>query len=129
MPQVPYLFYLPPHPLRKLLPRCNNSSQLAQDSSYVDTSQLHNTMAAAKFWTIFAGVIGVIALGIYLFGIPPELKRKLERQALKTMGENKMSYVVKGSSPSNFSVQQTALTPRQTRSLRSPRPTKKTSSS
>ena len=25
-----------------------------------------------------------------------ELKRKMERQALKTMGENKMSYVVKG---------------------------------
>lgn len=53
-------------------------------------------MAAAKFFTILAGIIGVLALAIYLFGIPPELKRKLERQALKTMGENKMSYVAKG---------------------------------
>jgi hypothetical protein len=50
----------------------------------------------AATWTILAGVIGVIALSIYLFGIPPEMKRKMERQALKTMGENKMSYMVKG---------------------------------
>ena len=56
-------------------------------------------MAASKFWTIFAGIVGVVALAVYLFGIPPEMKRKLERQALKTMGENKMSYAVKGPSP------------------------------
>jgi hypothetical protein len=56
-------------------------------------------MAASKFWTIFAGVIGVVALAVYLFGIPPEMKRKLERQALKTMGENKASYMVKGRPP------------------------------
>jgi hypothetical protein len=54
-------------------------------------------MAATKFFTVVAGIIAVISLAIYLFGIPPELKRKLERQALQTMGENKMSYVVKGS--------------------------------
>ncbi|KAF2682772.1 hypothetical protein K458DRAFT_54933 [Lentithecium fluviatile CBS 122367] len=52
-------------------------------------------MTATKFITIFAGIIGVLALAVYLFGIPPEMKRKLERQALKTMGENKMSYMAK----------------------------------
>lgn len=58
-------------------------------------------MTAAKLYTILAGIIGVIALAIYLFGIPPELKRKLERQALKTMGENKMSYIAKGKAPAH----------------------------
>lgn len=53
-------------------------------------------MTATKVITILAGVIGVLALGVYLFGIPPEMKRKLERSALKTMGENKMSYMAKG---------------------------------
>lgn len=67
-------------------------------------------MAATQFWTIFAGVIGVIALAVYLFGIPPEMKRKLERQALQTMGENKMSYVVKGTSPCKVASQEKALT-------------------
>ncbi|KAF2869511.1 hypothetical protein BDV95DRAFT_498062 [Massariosphaeria phaeospora] len=52
-------------------------------------------MTAATVFTIFAGVLGVVALGIYLFGIPPELKRSMERQALQTMGENKMSYMAK----------------------------------
>ena len=52
-------------------------------------------MAIANPFTIFTGIIAVVALAVYFFGIPPELKRKLERQALKTMGENKMSYVVK----------------------------------
>ncbi|KAF2467409.1 uncharacterized protein BDR25DRAFT_305496 [Lindgomyces ingoldianus] len=52
-------------------------------------------MTAAKVFTVLAGVIGVIVLAIYLFGIPPELKRRLEKQALKTMGENKMSYIAK----------------------------------
>ncbi|KAF2118180.1 hypothetical protein BDV96DRAFT_684850 [Lophiotrema nucula] len=52
-------------------------------------------MTAAKTFTVLAGVIGVIALAIYFFGIPPELKRKMEKQALQTMGENKMSYMVK----------------------------------
>ncbi|KAF2729123.1 hypothetical protein EJ04DRAFT_516168 [Polyplosphaeria fusca] len=52
-------------------------------------------MTAAKVFTVLAGIVGVVALAIYLFGIPPELKRKLERQALQTMGENKMSYMAK----------------------------------
>ena len=59
-------------------------------------------MTTAKFLTILAGIVGVLALGVYLFGIPPELKRKLERSALKTMGENKMSYMVKGRHSSIF---------------------------
>lgn len=53
-------------------------------------------MAASTFFTALAGVIAVIGLAIFLFGIPPELKRKLERSALKTMGENKLSYMAKG---------------------------------
>ncbi|KAF2187630.1 hypothetical protein K469DRAFT_568569 [Zopfia rhizophila CBS 207.26] len=52
-------------------------------------------MTAAKVFTVLAGIVAVISLAIYLFGIPPELKRKLEKQALKTMGENKMSYIAK----------------------------------
>ncbi|KAF2260194.1 hypothetical protein CC78DRAFT_536549 [Lojkania enalia] len=52
-------------------------------------------MTAARLFTILAGIIGVLSLAIYLFGIPPELKRKMEKQALKTMGENKMSYIAK----------------------------------
>ena len=55
-------------------------------------------MAAATFFTVLAGVIAVIGLAIFLFGIPPELKRKMERTALQTMGENKLSYVAKGAS-------------------------------
>jgi len=43
-----------------------------------------------------AAIVALAAVAVYFFGIPPELKRKMERQALKTMGENKMSYVVKG---------------------------------
>jgi hypothetical protein len=49
-----------------------------------------------SFLAILAGIIAVTAVSIYLFGIPPELKRKMERTALKTMGENKASYLVKG---------------------------------
>jgi hypothetical protein len=85
-------------------------------------------MTAAKTVTIFAGILGVIALAVYLFGIPPEMKRKLERQALKTMGENKMSYMAKGP-PAYLFLKPYPLTPFQTRSTRSPLPTKKTSSS
>lgn len=55
-------------------------------------------MTTAKVLTVLAGIIGVLSLAVYLFGIPPELKRKMERQALKTMGENKMSYMAKGQS-------------------------------
>lgn len=51
---------------------------------------------AVGFLTIFAALVALATAYLYFFGIPPELKRKLERQALKTMGENKMSYMTKG---------------------------------
>lgn len=50
----------------------------------------------ATVFTVLAGILAVIAIGIYFFGIPPEAKRKMEEKALKVMGENKASYVVKG---------------------------------
>lgn len=43
-----------------------------------------------------AGVIALFAAAIYVFGIPPEIKRQLQIKALKVMGENKASYLVKG---------------------------------
>ena len=46
---------------------------------------------------IVAGIIGVAATAIYVFGIPPAMKRQLEEKALETMGENKASYIMKGS--------------------------------
>ncbi|KAH7123652.1 hypothetical protein B0J11DRAFT_318241 [Dendryphion nanum] len=52
-------------------------------------------MAVGTFFSALAGLLVVASLAVYFFGIPPELKRKLERQALKTMGENKLSYVAK----------------------------------
>lgn len=48
--------------------------------------------------TGLAGVLAVLGLAVYLFGIPPEMKRKMEKAALKTMGENKASYMMKGKS-------------------------------
>ncbi|KAE9974415.1 hypothetical protein EG328_001421 [Venturia inaequalis] len=45
--------------------------------------------------TGLAGVLAVLGLAVYLFGIPPEMKRKMEKAALKTMGENKASYAMK----------------------------------
>ncbi|TLD24520.1 hypothetical protein E2P81_ATG11856 [Venturia nashicola] len=48
--------------------------------------------------TGLAGVLAILGLAVYLFGIPPEMKRKMERAALKTMGENKASYMMKGES-------------------------------
>lgn len=33
---------------------------------------------------------------VYLFGIPPQVKRKLQRGALQTMGENQASSMLKG---------------------------------
>jgi len=50
---------------------------------------------ATGILTGFAGLIALISLAIYFFGIPPELKRKMEKAALKTMGENKASYIMK----------------------------------
>jgi hypothetical protein len=79
--------------------------------------------------TGLAGVFAVLALAVYLFGIPPEMKRKMEKAALKTMGENKASYMMKGRSPLLFKgdtfVNLTEL--QQIKSLRSQPPTKKTS--
>jgi hypothetical protein len=51
---------------------------------------------ATTVLTAFAGIVALISLAVYFFGIPPELKRKMERKALETMGENKASYVLKG---------------------------------
>merc|ERR1711981_1194650 len=62
-----------------------------QGEAHIDRA----TRSMASFLTILAGVVTLIAVGIYFFGIPPELKRKMERAALQTMGENKASYLVK----------------------------------
>ncbi|GAB7332478.1 hypothetical protein MBLNU13_g04275t2 [Cladosporium sp. NU13] len=40
-------------------------------------------------------LLAVVAGGVYLFGIPPWLKRELEEKALDTLGENKASYLAK----------------------------------
>jgi hypothetical protein len=52
--------------------------------------------AFTSLLTGLAVVVGILAIAIYFFGIPPELKRKMENTALKTMGENKASYMLKG---------------------------------
>jgi hypothetical protein len=56
------------------------------------------TMAAAQIFTVFAGILALAGAYLYFFGIDPETKRALERKALQTMGENKMSYMAKGAS-------------------------------
>lgn len=66
-------------------------------------------MTAATFFTGLAGLIAVVGLAIFLFGIPPELKRKLERSALKTMGENKLSYMAKGTRCSTMCLRKACL--------------------
>lgn len=53
-------------------------------------------MGAAQIFTVFAGILALVGAYFYFFGIDPETKRALERKALKTMGENKMSYMAKG---------------------------------
>ncbi|KAF2096621.1 hypothetical protein NA57DRAFT_58524 [Rhizodiscina lignyota] len=45
--------------------------------------------------SVLAGIIALVAAYVYFFGIPPELKREMEEKALKTMGENKASYLMK----------------------------------
>jgi hypothetical protein len=55
-------------------------------------------MAAAQIFTVFAGILALAGAYLYFFGIDPETKRALERKALQTMGENKMSYMAKGAS-------------------------------
>jgi len=54
------------------------------------------TMTATQIFTIFAGILALVGAYFYFFGIDPETKRELERKALQTMGENKMSYMAKG---------------------------------
>jgi hypothetical protein len=54
------------------------------------------TMTATQIFTVFAGILALVGAYFYFFGIDPETKRELERKALKTMGENKMSYMAKG---------------------------------
>ncbi|CAO2656910.1 Nn.00g057130.m01.CDS01 [Neocucurbitaria sp. VM-36] len=50
---------------------------------------------AIGIFTILAGLVALAGAYLYFFGLSPETKRKLENQALKTMGENKMSYMAK----------------------------------
>ncbi|KAF2830987.1 hypothetical protein CC86DRAFT_282555 [Ophiobolus disseminans] len=52
-------------------------------------------MTATQIFTVFAGILALVGAYFYFFGIDPETKRQLERKALKTMGENKMSYMAK----------------------------------
>ena len=54
--------------------------------------------STTAIFTVFAGIVALIAGAVYLFGIPPEYKRKMEEKALETMGENKASYMMKGAS-------------------------------
>lgn len=56
---------------------------------------------AVGILTIFAGLVALAAAYLYFFGISPEMKRAMEKQALKTMGENKLSYMAKGLSLSH----------------------------
>ncbi|QRC98598.1 hypothetical protein JI435_046460 [Parastagonospora nodorum SN15] len=53
-------------------------------------------MTATQIFTVFAGILALAGAYLYFFGIDPETKRALEKKALKTMGENKMSYLAKG---------------------------------
>jgi hypothetical protein len=55
-------------------------------------------MTATQIFTVFAGILALVGAYFYFFGIDPETKRALERKALQTMGENKMSYMAKGTS-------------------------------
>lgn len=51
--------------------------------------------SATTYMLIYVVVsIALVAGYVYLFGIPPWLKREIEEKALETMGENKMSYGV-----------------------------------
>ena len=52
-------------------------------------------MTATQIFTVFAGILALTGVYLYFFGIDPETKRALEKKALKTMGENKMSYLAK----------------------------------
>ncbi|CZT17645.1 uncharacterized protein RCC_03482 [Ramularia collo-cygni] len=47
--------------------------------------------------SLLLALTGLIVGYIYIFGVPPEMKKKMERAALKTVGENKASYALKSS--------------------------------
>jgi 5,10-methenyltetrahydromethanopterin hydrogenase len=51
---------------------------------------------AKSVLTVFAGIIALISAAVYFLGIPPELKKAMQKKALQTMGENKASYLMKG---------------------------------
>lgn len=53
-------------------------------------------MSATTIFTVIAGLLALLAGAVYLFGIPPQMKRAMEEKALDTMGENKASYMLKG---------------------------------
>ena len=53
-------------------------------------------MTTTTVLTTLVGILAIISLAVYIFGIPPELKRSMEKKALKAMGENKASYIMKG---------------------------------
>lgn len=95
------------HNLDFLSPSAQHIPKIPQSHIFHDLHthlRIEIKMSVAKFFTVVAGVLVVASLAVYLFGIPPELKRKLERKALQTMGENKMSYVAKGT-PNHDSLQ------------------------
>ncbi|KAF7189346.1 hypothetical protein HII31_09324 [Pseudocercospora fuligena] len=46
------------------------------------------------FLSTIVALVAIFAAYIYIFGLPPELKRELEKKALRTMGENKASYMM-----------------------------------
>lgn len=89
-------------PVKRSLPSLpvNIYSDLAEHCHRVivransNSTQLPPTMPS--FTIILVGVAAVIAAYIYLFGIPPQLKREMEQKALQTIGENKASYMLKG---------------------------------
>lgn len=73
---------------------------------------------ATSVLAAFAGIVAAISIAIYFFGIPPEIKRKMEKQALKTMGENKASYLAKGQYSPDISQLSNFVTAIQTKSAR-----------
>ena len=54
--------------------------------------------STAMVVSVLAGLVALLAAYAYFFGISPAVKRQMEEKALKTMGENKASYLVKGKS-------------------------------
>ncbi|KAF2836374.1 hypothetical protein M501DRAFT_940103 [Patellaria atrata CBS 101060] len=51
------------------------------------------TFTSVALYTM--AVLGLIGIAISVFGLPPGFKRYLQEQALKQMGENKASYMMK----------------------------------